>query len=109
MAETISVEKATVNLSLPDRGTFIPSSDQTIWVDVSPLLNATCKDLQDGMLINRDNFNLFAAMSALEIMDLKIESISLEDLQPSVKICVNGSSSLAVKQSDAGKLRLLTP
>ncbi|KAM1154813.1 hypothetical protein EV1_036733 [Malus domestica] len=38
-----------------------------------------------------------------------IESISPEDLQPTVKICVDGlqSTSLAVKQSAAAKLRLL--
>ncbi|KAM1348883.1 hypothetical protein PS2_003060 [Malus domestica] len=44
-------------------------------------------------------------MFALEIMDPKIESISSENLQPSVKICVDGSPSLAVKQSTASKLR----
>ncbi|KAM1173334.1 hypothetical protein ACFX2J_025836 [Malus domestica] len=74
MAGTTSAEDATVNLSLPDRGTPIPSGDQTVWADVSPLLDAACKDLQDGMLINGDNFNLFAAMSALEIMDPKMDS-----------------------------------
>ncbi|XP_068323244.1 U-box domain-containing protein 4-like [Pyrus communis] len=39
-----------------------------------------------------------------------IESISVEDLQPTIKICVDGlqSSSLVVKQSAAAKLRLLT-
>ncbi|KAB2634331.1 U-box domain-containing protein 4-like [Pyrus ussuriensis x Pyrus communis] len=39
-----------------------------------------------------------------------IESISVEYLQPTIKICVDGlqSSSLVVKQSAAAKLRLLT-
>ncbi|KAM1106168.1 hypothetical protein ACFX13_003112 [Malus domestica] len=38
-------------------------------------------------------------------MDPKIESILSENLQPSVKIYVDGSPSLAVKQSTASKLR----
>ncbi|OAP10411.1 MAK10 [Arabidopsis thaliana] len=53
----------------------IPSGDNnSIWADVSPLLSAACSDLQEGELINGDNFNLFAAMSALEIMDPKMDS-----------------------------------
>ncbi|KAM1668394.1 hypothetical protein TB2_047247 [Malus domestica] len=75
MAEAISAKEATVNLSLLDRGTLIPFGYQTVWADVSPLLDAACKDLQDGMLINGDNFNLFAAMSALEIMDPKMDFV----------------------------------
>ncbi|XP_068333975.1 uncharacterized protein [Pyrus communis] len=74
MAGTTNAEEATVNLPLPDCGTPIPSGDHTVWADVSPLLDAACKDLQDGMLIHGDNFNLFAAMSALEIMDPKMDS-----------------------------------
>ncbi|KAB2620813.1 N-alpha-acetyltransferase 35NatC auxiliary subunit-like [Pyrus ussuriensis x Pyrus communis] len=74
MAGRTSAEEAIANLSLPDRGTPIPSGDQTVWADVSPLLDAACEDLQDGMLINGDNFNLFAAMSALEIMDPKMDA-----------------------------------
>ncbi|ONH98448.1 hypothetical protein PRUPE_7G249300 [Prunus persica] len=68
-----SAQEATVDLPLPER-TPIPSGDHTVWADVSPLLDAACKDLQDGMLIHGDNFNLFAAMSALEIMDPKMDS-----------------------------------
>ncbi|XP_010495945.1 PREDICTED: N-alpha-acetyltransferase 35, NatC auxiliary subunit-like [Camelina sativa] len=52
----------------------IPSGDTSVWADVSPLLSAACNDLQEGQLINGDNFNLFAAMSALEIMDPKMDS-----------------------------------
>ncbi|KAG7583668.1 alpha-acetyltransferase 35 NatC auxiliary subunit [Arabidopsis suecica] len=52
----------------------IPSGDNSVWADVSPLLSAACTDLQEGELINGDNFNLFAAMSALEIMDPKMDS-----------------------------------
>ncbi|CAL5402485.1 unnamed protein product [Camellia sinensis] len=39
-----------------------------------------------------------------------IENISLEDLQPTVQICIDGlqSPSIAVKRSAAAKLRLLS-
>ncbi|KAG4977162.1 hypothetical protein JHK86_036636 [Glycine max] len=59
--------------SLPPRAS-IPSGDNSVWADVSPLLQAACQDLQEGELIHGDNFNLFAAMSALEIMDPKMDS-----------------------------------
>lgn len=53
----------------------IPSSgDQSVWTDVSSLLHSASNELQDGELIHGDNFNLFAAMSALEIMDPKMDS-----------------------------------
>ncbi|XP_020237204.1 N-alpha-acetyltransferase 35, NatC auxiliary subunit [Cajanus cajan] len=52
----------------------IPSTHNSVWADVSPLLQAACHDLQEGELIHGDNFNLFAAMSALEIMDPKMDS-----------------------------------
>ncbi|CAN8270746.1 unnamed protein product [Cochlearia groenlandica] len=52
----------------------IPSGDNSVWSDVSPLLSAACSDLHEGELIHGDNFNLFAAMSALEIMDPKMDS-----------------------------------
>lgn len=51
-----------------------PPSEQTVWTDVSPLLDAACKDLRDGEFIHGENFSLFAAMSALEIMDPKMDS-----------------------------------
>nr|CAB3451393.1 unnamed protein product [Digitaria exilis] len=50
------------------------SSDQGVWADASPLLAAACHDLQDGELVHGENFSLFAAMSALEIMDPKMDS-----------------------------------
>ncbi|KAL3745262.1 hypothetical protein ACJRO7_014383 [Eucalyptus globulus] len=56
------------------RPASIPSGDGSVWADVSPLLEAACADLQEGELIHGDNFNLFAAMSALEIMDPKMDS-----------------------------------
>ncbi|KAF7086636.1 hypothetical protein CFC21_089920 [Triticum aestivum] len=51
-----------------------PSGDQAVWADVSPLIAAACADLQDGELVHGENFSLFAAMSALEIMDPKMDS-----------------------------------
>ncbi|XP_031261358.1 N-alpha-acetyltransferase 35, NatC auxiliary subunit isoform X2 [Pistacia vera] len=54
--------------------TSIPYGDNSVWADVSPLLDAACRELRDGELIHGDNFNLFAAMSALEIMDPKMDS-----------------------------------
>ncbi|XP_061350749.1 uncharacterized protein LOC133295882 isoform X2 [Gastrolobium bilobum] len=70
MAEDRTDEAATV----PPPRTSIPSGDNFVWADVSPLLQAACQDLQEGELIHGDNFNLFAAMSALEIMDPKMDS-----------------------------------
>ncbi|KAF2614168.1 hypothetical protein F2Q70_00011860 [Brassica cretica] len=48
--------------------------DNSVWAHVSPLLSAACSDLNECELIHGDNFNLFAAMSALEIMDPKMDS-----------------------------------
>ncbi|XP_006649138.1 N-alpha-acetyltransferase 35, NatC auxiliary subunit [Oryza brachyantha] len=50
----------------------IPASG--VWEDASPLLAAACRDLQDGELVHGENFSLFGAMSALEIMDPKMDS-----------------------------------
>ncbi|XP_050272020.1 uncharacterized protein LOC126715464 [Quercus robur] len=66
-------DDAAAAVSVPER-TSIPSGDDSVWADVSPLLESACKDLRDGELIHGDNFNLFAAMSALEIMDPKMDS-----------------------------------
>ncbi|XP_047949241.1 N-alpha-acetyltransferase 35, NatC auxiliary subunit [Salvia hispanica] len=52
----------------------IPSGKDTTWFDVSSLLHRACHDLRNDELINGENFNLFAAMSALEIMDPKMDS-----------------------------------
>lgn len=52
----------------------IPSGDGTVWADVSNLLSAACNELRDGELVHGENFSLFAAMSALEIMDPKMDS-----------------------------------
>ncbi|WVZ10325.1 hypothetical protein V8G54_014855 [Vigna mungo] len=66
-------DRASEPPSIPSRAS-IPSGDNSVWADVSPLLHAACQDLQEGELIHGDNFNLFAAMSALEIMDPKMDS-----------------------------------
>ncbi|KAL8126045.1 uncharacterized protein LOC141720668 [Apium graveolens] len=58
----------------PINKSIIPPGDQTVWTDVSSLLHSACTDLWDGDLIHGENFNLFAAMSALEIMDPKMDS-----------------------------------
>ncbi|KAG6413788.1 hypothetical protein SASPL_126503 [Salvia splendens] len=52
----------------------IPSGKDTAWFDVSSLLHRASHDLRNDELITGDNFNLFAAMSALEIMDPKMDS-----------------------------------
>lgn len=52
----------------------ISSGENTVWADVTSLLQAASQGLQEGELIHGDNFNLFAAMSALEIMDPKMDS-----------------------------------
>ncbi|KAG8367445.1 hypothetical protein BUALT_Bualt16G0072900 [Buddleja alternifolia] len=52
----------------------IPSGNDTVWADVSSLLRLACNDLRSDELISGENFNLFAAMSALEIMDPKMDS-----------------------------------
>ncbi|KAH9653351.1 MAK10 [Citrus sinensis] len=72
MAER-DAEEATMSHQAPERSS-IPSGDNTVWADISPLLDAACKELGDGEMIHGENFNLFAAMSALEIMDPKMDS-----------------------------------
>ncbi|XP_057968901.1 uncharacterized protein LOC131158213 isoform X2 [Malania oleifera] len=72
MAEKVAEDGARDARAVPTAS--IPSGDHTVWADASPLLEAATKDLQDGELIHGDNFNLFAAMSALEIMDPKMDS-----------------------------------
>ncbi|XP_038878365.1 N-alpha-acetyltransferase 35, NatC auxiliary subunit isoform X1 [Benincasa hispida] len=67
-------EEGTMATHAPQIASPIPSGEHTVWADVSPLLEAACGDLQDGELIHGDNFNLFSAMSALEIMDPKMDS-----------------------------------
>ncbi|VFQ83410.1 unnamed protein product [Cuscuta campestris] len=59
---------------LPIYPSAIPSGEQTVWTDISPLLQHACEDLRDGELILGENFNYLAAMSALEIMDPKMDS-----------------------------------
>ncbi|KAF2318102.1 hypothetical protein GH714_041448 [Hevea brasiliensis] len=58
----------------PQPTSSIPATENTVWADASPLLEAACRELRDGELVHGENFNLFAAMSALEIMDPKMDS-----------------------------------
>ncbi|KAK1420967.1 hypothetical protein QVD17_22970 [Tagetes erecta] len=75
VAEQVSInEQGTYVQPQPHLNPSIPSGEQTVWADVSSLLVSACNDLQDGELICGENFNLFAAMSALEIMDPKMDS-----------------------------------
>ncbi|XP_042002128.1 N-alpha-acetyltransferase 35, NatC auxiliary subunit-like isoform X1 [Salvia splendens] len=69
MAEADGGEDAKAPLSPP-----IPSGKDTAWFDVSSLLHRASHDLRNDELITGDDFNLFAAMSALEIMDPKMDS-----------------------------------
>ncbi|KAL1372249.1 hypothetical protein HN51_002386 [Arachis hypogaea] len=62
------------NATVPPPRSAIHSGDNSVWADASPLLHAACQDLKEGELIHGDNFNLYAAMSALEIMDPKMDS-----------------------------------
>uniref|UniRef100_A0A7N1A2U2 N-alpha-acetyltransferase 35, NatC auxiliary subunit n=1 Tax=Kalanchoe fedtschenkoi TaxID=63787 RepID=A0A7N1A2U2_KALFE len=52
----------------------IPSGENSVWADVTHLLKSACEDLREGELIHGENFDLFAAMSTLEIMDPKMDS-----------------------------------
>lgn len=54
--------------------TAFPAGEQTVWADVSPFFDTVCRELEVGELIHGENFNLFEAMSALEIMDPKMDS-----------------------------------
>ncbi|MBA0553832.1 hypothetical protein Golob_012978 [Gossypium lobatum] len=73
MADKPVYEEAPID-GQPPKLASIPASDTTVWADASPLLQAACAGLRDGELIHGENFNLFAAMSALEIMDPKMDS-----------------------------------
>ncbi|KAF6145444.1 hypothetical protein GIB67_032567 [Kingdonia uniflora] len=92
MAEGSEIEQT----SMAESGTHvstIPSGEGTVWVDVSSLLSSACNDLQEGELVHGGNFSLFAAMSALEIMDPKMDS--------GVKICGYNSVEEAIEKGAA--------
>ncbi|MCO5585629.1 hypothetical protein L7F22_039564 [Adiantum nelumboides] len=72
------------------------AGDQTIWIDASPFISQVCEDLEVGQLVNGESFSLFEAMSALEIMDPKMDAgmagsgvITLEDAIESGKAPVH--------------------
>uniref|UniRef100_A0A7I4CUE3 N-alpha-acetyltransferase 35, NatC auxiliary subunit n=1 Tax=Physcomitrium patens TaxID=3218 RepID=A0A7I4CUE3_PHYPA len=52
----------------------VPAGDQTIWLDASSFLSSVCNELSVGELVHGENFRLFEAMSALEIMDPKMDA-----------------------------------
>lgn len=52
----------------------ITTGDGACWANVTPLLDSAREELREGELIHGENFSLFAAMSALEIMDPKMDS-----------------------------------
>ncbi|XP_057550046.1 uncharacterized protein LOC130828207 [Amaranthus tricolor] len=67
-------ERDESGIKVPTMATAIPTGDGTVWADVSQLLSSACYELRDDELIYGENFSLFAAMSALEIMDPKMDS-----------------------------------
>ncbi|KDP30242.1 hypothetical protein JCGZ_17024 [Jatropha curcas] len=69
-----STEKSSMDRHAPQPSSSIPATENTVWADATPLLEAACRELRDGELVHGENFNLFAAMSALEIMDPKMDS-----------------------------------
>ncbi|XP_074281144.1 uncharacterized protein LOC141606055 isoform X2 [Silene latifolia] len=75
---------STLLTAAPTTAEAIPTGDGTVWADFTPLLTAACDELRDGELIHGDNFSLFAAMSALEIMDPKMDSGMVNDRYYSV-------------------------
>lgn len=44
------------------------------WLDVQPTLQAVAEQLQHGEMLQAENFNLFEAMSAVEIGDPKMDA-----------------------------------
>ena len=51
-----------------------PPSDETQWVDVSNFFTEAAKELKLGEMIHDDDFNLYEVMSAIEIMDPKMDT-----------------------------------
>lgn len=95
---------ATTVQSRPPR---IPSGDNSVWADVSPLLHAACQDLQDGDLIHADNFNLFAAMSALEIMDPKMDSGMASTYYSLDEAIENGAAPVPISDDKTADVRCI--
>ncbi|KAJ7553971.1 hypothetical protein O6H91_06G120600 [Diphasiastrum complanatum] len=52
----------------------LPAGDQTVWAEATGFISTVCSDLDVGELIHGENFSLFEAMSALEIMDPKMDA-----------------------------------
>ncbi|XP_024537087.1 N-alpha-acetyltransferase 35, NatC auxiliary subunit [Selaginella moellendorffii] len=49
------------------------AGDQTLWADATEIISQVCQELSPGELIHGENFSLFESMSALEIMDPKMD------------------------------------
>ncbi|ETM34217.1 hypothetical protein L914_18662 [Phytophthora nicotianae] len=67
------------------------------WRDVTQLMSAAAKELKVGQLVHEDDFKLFDSMSALELMDPKMDSGMLVNGVPPQSISArleNGSVSL---------------
>lgn len=83
------------------------AGDQTLWIDASTFISQVCTDLEVGQLVNGENFSLFEAMSALEIMDPKMDAgmagsgvITLEDAIESGKAPISVSTSQLIDIMD---------
>ncbi|KAL6331560.1 hypothetical protein AAG906_011500 [Vitis piasezkii] len=69
----------------------ISSGENTVWADVTSLLQAASQGLQEGELIHGDNFNLFAAMSALETFAwiCSILGVDSGEFDASASVCIS--------------------
>ncbi|KAK1947405.1 N-alpha-acetyltransferase 35 [Phytophthora citrophthora] len=56
------------------------------WRDVTQLMSAAAKELKVGQLVHEDDFKLFDSMSALELMDPKMDSGMLVNGVPPLSI-----------------------
>ncbi|EGZ29879.1 hypothetical protein PHYSODRAFT_358754 [Phytophthora sojae] len=56
------------------------------WRDVTQLMSAAAKELKVGQMIHEDDFKLFDSMSALELMDPKMDSGMLVNGAPPLSI-----------------------
>ncbi|RLN64451.1 hypothetical protein BBJ29_005244 [Phytophthora kernoviae] len=59
---------------------------QAEWRDVTQLMSAAAKELKVGQLVHEEDFKLFDSMSALELMDPKMDSGMLVNGMPPLSI-----------------------
>eukprot|EP00941_MAST-03F_sp_MAST-3F-sp1_P001486 g1486.t1 len=67
---SLSVE----GLSIAGTGAPTANSCESYFEDVTPLLRQCCSDLKRGEMLHTPSFSLFNAMSAIELMDPKMDS-----------------------------------